>query len=495
MFKNALKNRIFSIPLTLLLAFSLWIYADTKRVYHLIGRLSLWVRDAFGDFYLYLGLAVVLFMLGIALSPLGKKRLGVVEKPEYGFWAWFAMLYSAGMGSGILLRAVQEPVYMAQHPPLRTPTASGVMALEYTFYQWGFTPWAFYGLFALIVGFYCYRRRRGVLLSATLVGRNPAVRLQIVDVLTILTTVFGLVAALGLGATQITDGLRFLSPDSGFGLQTAIFLTLLMVAMAALSAWRGLDKGIKVLSKLNIGLTLWLLTLVFFMGSPVKTVLLAFSQSLYRYVLDFFPMSIAHGRYNPGKEFLTDWTYYYWAFWIAWAPFTGVFIARISKGRSLRQLILGVLLIPSLGTFFWFSTFGQNAFALLQKGGDPSRFSHVFSSIFLFYKAFPLTGLLCGVTLVLLIGFLVTSVDSAIFVLSMLSDAGRENPGLAYRLLWSLLLALFGVAVLLLGAVQPDVNVLVAVQKMLIVTSLPFSVLMIGMSARFLRDLALDKEN
>lgn len=494
MLKKVLRNSVFSLSLGLLCLFSLWIYTDTKAVYDAIDSLSLWVRDWFGPFYLYLGLATVLFMLALAFSPLGKRRLGSQKKPEYSFWAWFAMLYSAGMGSGILLRAVQEPVFMQQHPPLHTTASAAVIALEYTFYQWGFTPWAFYGLFALIIGFYHYGKRRGICLSAALSKRAGRPWSKGIDVLTILTTIFGLVAALGLGATQLTNGLQFLSPQQGFGMQTTINLVLIMVLLAATSAWLGLDRGIKTLSKFNIGLTLLLLAFIFAF-SPIGGVLSHFFQAAYRYVLDFLPMSTAWGRYDPGRDFLTDWTYYYWAFWIAWAPFTGAFIARISKGRSLRQLVLGVLIIPSLGTFFWFSTFGQTAFHLLREGGDPHRFSNVFSSIFIFYKAFPLSAALCVITIVLLIGFLVTSVDSAIFVLSMFSDSNSENPSRVYRLLWSVLLGILGVAVILLGAARPGVDVLTAIQKMLIVTSLPLSILMLGLAARFLIDLLRDKRS
>ena len=192
----------------------------------------------------------------------------------------------------------------------------------------------------------------------------------------------------------------------------------------------------------------------------------------------------------PVLTFLTDWTFYYWAFWLAWAPFTGIFIARISKGRSLRQLLLGVLIIPSLGTFFWFSVFGTSAFQLIEGwGGYNNEFNGVFSSIFVFFGNYPFATFLNITTIVLLIGFLVTSVDSAVFVLSMFSDKGKKDPSKKHRLIWSLFIFLATIALILLGNAKPEVNILIAAQKLLIITSLPFAFFMVFMAYVFLREL------
>lgn len=199
-----------------------------------------------------------------------------------------------------------------------------------------------------------------------------------------------------------------------------------------------------------------------------------------QYIIDFIPMSLAYGKYDPGIDFLTDWTFYYWAFWLAWAPFTGIFIARISRGRTLRQLLLGVLVIPSLGTFFWFSVFGTSAFETIASwGAYNNEFGDVFSSIFVFFEAYPLATLLNFTTLFLLISFLVTSVDSAVFVLSMFTDKGKHLPAKKHRLIWSIFIFLATAALLLLGNSKPEIDVLVAVQKLLIITSLPFAFFMV----------------
>ena len=484
------KNPLLPISIGILLISTLIVFIATKETYNAIEMASIWVRNYFGYFYLYLGLGCVLLLVAIALSPLGKIKLGKKnEKPEFTIWAWTAMLYSAGMGAGILLRAVQEPVFMQQNPPYLSDLPSDILALEFTFYQWGFTAWAFYGLFAMTIGYYLFVRKKKVLISSTIedILHNKAARTGI-DVLTIMTTVFGLIAAIGLGTTQINGGLNHLT-SSNFGLVTTLLLTTLISSLAFYSAWKGVNKGIQVLSKINILITLAVLFFTFSQSDILKVVG-NFLEASFHYIMDFIPMSLAYGNYDPGLTFLTDWTFYYWAFWLAWAPFTGIFIARISKGRSLRQLLLGVLIIPSLGTFFWFSVFGTSAFQLIE-GWESynNEFDGVFSSIFVFFGNYPFATFLNITTIVLLIGFLVTSVDSAVFVLSMFSDSGKKDPSKKHRLIWSLFIFLATIALILLGNAKPEINILIAAQKLLIITSLPFAFFMVFMALVFVKEL------
>ncbi|MGB5370549.1 MAG: BCCT family transporter [Flavobacteriaceae bacterium] len=478
------------MSLGILLLFTLTVFFQTEASYGAIELLSLWVRNHFGFFYLYLGLGCVLLLLAIAISPLGRIKLGKVgSKPEHSLWSWTAMLYSAGMGAGILLRAVQEPVFMKLYPPYPSDLEPDILALEFTFYQWGFTAWAFYGLFAMVVGYALFVGKKKVLVSATIEGTitNKWARNGI-DVMTIVTTVFGLIAAIGLGTAQINGGLNHVFGPY-FGLGTTLILAALVSVIAFYSAWQGVDKGIKALSKINILLTLALMLFIFF-TSDMAVILLSFSEATYHYLLDFIPMSLALEGYDPGLDFLTDWTFYYWAFWLAWAPFTGIFIARISKGRTLRQLLLGVLIIPSLGTFFWFSVFGASAFQLIEGWESYNEeFGNVFSSIFVFLEHYPMPGLLNIATIILLLGFLITSVDSAVFVLSMFTDKGKKEPSKRHRLLWSVFILLATLALILLGNFRPDIDVLTAVQKLLIITSLPFAFFMVAMTAIFMRRL------
>jgi glycine betaine transporter len=482
------KNRLLFLSTAIVLLLSLLAFFATGASYRAIEVMSLWVRKYFGYFYLYLGLGCVLMLLAVAFSPLGSIRLGKANQPEHSPWSWTAMLYSAGMGAGILLRAVQEPVFMIQNPPFPGIRNPEILALEYTFYQWGFTAWAFYGLFAMVIGYALFVSKKKVRVSAAIENniRSKLARNGI-DVITIITTVFGLIAAIGLGATQIHGGINHLTGSQN-GLWVSLLLACLISAIAFYSAWQGVDRGIKILSKYNIILTVILLAYVFIMGNT-SVVFQNLGRALLRYVIDFIPLSVAYGSFDPGLDFLTDWTFYYWAFWLAWAPFTGIFIARISKGRTLRQMLLGVLVIPPLGTFFWFSVFGSAAFGMIHDWGSYNgEFDNVFTSLFVFLQQYPLAGVLNGLTLVLLIGFLVTSVDSAVFVLSMFTDKGRKNPGKRHRLLWSVFILVATLALIVLGNVTSEVDVLVAVQKLLIITSLPFSFFMVVMTIFFLKD-------
>ncbi|GGG31888.1 glycine betaine transporter OpuD [Dokdonia pacifica] len=437
----------------------------------------------------------MLFILGLALSPFGKQKLGSKEDtPEFSRWAWIAMLYSAGMGAGILLRAVQEPVFMQQHPPIQTGASPDIIALEYTFYQWGFTAWAFYGLFALIIGYYLFTQKRSALVSASIqsITKHKLPRHGI-DILATFTTVFGLVGAVGLGTTQINGGLNHIT-QGDFGLWTTIGITLCIAILAFVSVWKGMHKGIKRISTLNIWMTLAILIYVF-VQSDMVAVVYAFAKAVTHYIKDFVQLSLAVGAYDPEEAFLTDWTYYYWAFWLAWAPFTGIFIARISRGRTIRELLLGVLIIPAMGTFFWFSVFGDSAFTIIENwGAYNNEFGYVFSSIFVFFENYPFASILNVITIILLVSFLVTSVDSAVFVLSMFTDKGNPNPKRRHRLIWSVGIALFAIAMIVLGNARPEINVLVALQKLLIITSLPFALFMVVMVMVFVRDIVRKKK-
>ncbi len=469
------RNAKLFISTGILLVTALFIFFATGTFYNFIEDVSIWVREWFGVFYLWLGLACVLFLLAIAISKIGSLKLGN-SPPEFNRGSWIAMLYSAGMGAGILLRSVQEPVFMFQNNPIQTGSSAEVIALEYTFYQWGFTAWAFYGVFALLVGYSIFIKNDHIRLGTSLNLFNRVKYLPGgIDILTILTTVLGLVAAVGLGTTQIEGGISHLLSKPTGDLWITLLLVFIICFIAFLSAWQGMHKGIKRISNWNIYLTFFLLAFVF-VQSDMVLIFSNFVLATYHYIIDFIPLSIAYGDYNPGKEFLTDWTYYYWAFWLAWAPFTGIFIARISKGRTIREMILGVLIIPSLGTFFWFSVFGSSAFDLIDQWGSyNNEFGDVFTSLFIFLQNYPLSVIINLLVLILLIGFLVTSVDSAIYVLSMFSSEKNKEPKKKFRLIWALIIFIFSEAIVVLGNIKPTSNVLTAMQKFLIIGSLPFA--------------------
>jgi len=490
--KELVRNKVLIVSASILLLGSILIFLFAARFYELIEIGSICVREYFGTFYLWLGLICVLFLIFVAFSKTGKIRLGK-SPPEYDRLSWIAMLYSAGMGAGILLRAVQEPVFMYLNPPVSTGLPPQIISLQYTFYQWGFTAWAFYGLFTLIIAFSLFIEKQDIRISSSFRPFHNHVIGRSIDVVTILTTVIGLVAAIGLGTSQIEGGISHLLSTTPGKLIPNLFLVVIICVLAFLSAWAGVHKGIKRISNWNIYITTVLLVFVFIQGDILPT-LSNFLVALYYYIIDFIPLSLAISSFDPGKQFLTDWTYYYWAFWLAWAPFTGVFIARISKGRSIRELILGVLITPSMASFFWFSVFGTSAFDIIGDTANyQNEFGNVFTSLFIFLESYPFPMVTSLLVILLLVSFLVTSVDSAIFVLSMFTDRGNIEPKKKYRLVWAVLILIFCTSIIVLGHTQPDSNVLTAMQKFLIISSLPFAILCVFIIALFSRKILRKK--
>jgi len=456
-----------------------------KTVFDAVNRLSIVVRDVFGQFYLILGFIFVLLMLFIGVSPFGKTRLGH-SKPVYSFWSWIAMLYSAGMGAGILFRAVQEPVFMFLNTPISTNQTPKVVALEYTFFQWGFTAWAFYTVFALIIGQVIFNQKQSVQLSNLFSQSLPNLFKTSINGFTLLATLVGIVSAVALGVKQIEDSAALLT-NIPYSFIVSIVVLGIVFALSTSSSLLGLDKGIKWVSNINIILTTLLLLFVF-VQSDMLSILKHFGLAFWQYIIDFIPLSLALGDFNPGKTFLTNWTYYYWAFWLAWAPFTGVFIARISRGRTYRQIVWGCVLVPSVASFFWFSVFGSSAIDLIsQQVVEQSEFDSAFNALSVFLNQYVLSHITQVLVVMLLFGFLITSLDSGIFVLSMFSDQGKQNPLNFHKILWASLCFCLSLGLLYVGYKLPEQNVLSTVSKVLIIVSLPFALLSIAMLIRFIR--------
>jgi len=438
--------------------------------------------EIFGDYYLYLGFFIVICLLVLAFSKWGNKRLGP-GTPEYPLFSWVAMLYSTGMGAGLLLRAVQEPVHFYVNPPGITTAELEVYALQYTFFHWGLTPWAFYGMFGVIIAYNLYIKDRSILSSALLEpGYQKAVFITPIDTVTVISTLLGVVAAVGLGSRQLLEGFAFIADLPYIPSGYAVIVVILIGSFATFSAFLGVSRGIKILSNLNISLALLILGFTFFNGDMLL-IGERFMKAFIYYLHDFVPMSLNMGNSEVSKAFLTDWTYFYWAFWLAWAPFTGVFIARISKGRTVRSMILGSLLIPSTGTFFWFSTFGSEAFMLLEGVDNPgAQFDSIYTGIFHFLNYFPFSHVTNVLAFILISTFLITSIDSAIYVLSMFTDGGSPQPKKLLRLFWGVVLMLFTISVIVIGKEE----LLSSVSQMLILFALPFSFLFLGMVVYFL---------
>lgn len=450
----------------------------------ILEKLSLGLLAFFGNYYLYLGLGAVLIMLILAIFPFGKIKLGG-DQPEFGWFSWIAMLYSTGMGGGLMLRAVQEPVFYFLNPPREVEIDHKVFALEYTFFHWGFTPWAFYGLMALIVAFNVHVKSGSALSSSALLGKfNHPWLAGFLDLLTVLCTLFGVVAGVGLGSRQLLEAIAYWT-GMQFSPGTVIFPIFIVSGLAMLSAYFGVRRGIRLLSNINIAMASLLLVFAWLVGESLESVTLL-SSGIFHYLQEFFSMSLNYGKDKVGDSFLKDWTYFYWAFWLSWAPFTGVFIARISKGRTVRELVFGTLVIPALGTFVWFSVFGSNGLHLIEQGlASEEDFSSIYSSLFNYFSHFPFPGFTNLLSTVLIATFLITSIDSAIFVLSIFSDEGKEEPNQRIRLFWGISIFVFTALVGWLG----KGGILNAVSNLLIIFALPFSFVFIVLIVQFIRKL------
>lgn len=475
LFQN--KNHLVAASLFILGLIGLCFVVFPEDSFQLINTTSIKVRSVFGQLYLVLGLLIFFYLLVVAFSPLGRLRLGS-GKPEYSRLSWLAMMYSTGMGAGIILRAVQEPIYMMQQPGVELSRSNVIHGFEMTFYHWGFTAWAFYGLFALFIAYLLFVKQKNIQLSRLVPKLSNPYAIKLIDLLVILTTVFGVVSAVALGIRQVEGGINY-AIDAHLGIFLSVVLCIFIFLFSLFSSIKGLSKGIRRLSNINISLTILLLIFVIF-NSDVVDIFRNLIQSIWALVLDFFPLSLAIGNFNFSEAFLSDWTYYYWAFWLAWAPFTGIFIARISKGRSIRQLIFGVLIVPSLGTFLWFTSFGTSALKLINSELVlNTAFDDVFSATFVLLDQFPLGFYAVILAILLLIGFLITSVDSAIFVLSMFSDLTKINPSTYHKWIWGLLLFVVTLGFLMIGKFSRANDILDAVQKLLIVSSLALALLSI----------------
>lgn len=428
--------------------------------------------DFFGPLYLVLGFLAVVIGIMLSLHPISKIKLGS-GKPEYGLMSWIAMLYSTGMGSGLLLRAVQEPVYFLENPPRTSSQSSEIFALEYTFFHWGFTPWAFYGLTAVMVGWLYYRKEKSFLFSDFLLGESSHRKWarDLIDLVVIVTTFFGVFASIGLGSRQLLASGEFWGGIVWEPKWAFVPLAILCI-VATLSALLGVRKGIKKLSDLNMTGALVLLVFTLVLGSVWDTFRIFF-ESLLQYILEWAPMSLNLGKWSVSNDFLQNWTVFYWAFWLAWAPFTGIFIARISQGRSIREVLLGTLLIPSMGTFLWFSVFGNHAFGLIaNQAVSAEAFDSVYRSIFVFFGLLPLSKITQFLSSFFLATFLITSIDSAIFVLSMYLDGGKKEPKKRIRFFWGMSFFVLTAIVLWMGSEQ----LLLTISNILILSSLPFAV-------------------
>lgn len=451
------------------------------------------VIGAFGWYYVLIVAGFVLFALWMGLSRFGDIMLGDDDAtPDFSLGSWFSMLFAAGMGIGLVFWGVAEPLshYAEPKPGVSgTPAQLAETAMAQTYLHWGVHAWSVYVVVGLALAYAVHRRGRPVsmrwALEPVIGERRAAGRLgDLVDVVAVVGTVFGLATSLGLGVLQIAGGLEHLGVVTATtGLEVALVVGIM--AVATVSVVSGLDRGLKWLSNVNVALAGVLMLCVLALG-PTLFLLREFVQSLGVYLARIVPMSFNVSAFAgaEGEAWQAAWTTFYWGWWISWAPFVGVFIARISRGRTVREFVVGVLGVPVLATFLWFSVLGGTALwtELFGGGGFVGSDGGVDTTNALFDL---LAGLPGGVVLsagaVLLIGlFFVTSADSGSFVVAMLTTGGHPSPRTWTRVAWSGVTALLAASLLVAGG-------LVTLQTAAILIALPFSVVMLVMVAATVR--------
>jgi glycine betaine transporter len=450
-------------------------------------RLLLSTTTNFGWFYLLAVFVIVIFLLGLALSRYGCIRLGPEgSRPEFPLFTWIAMLFSAGFGAGLVFWGVAEPMSHFFTPPFQEldpqSGAAARVAMGYSFFHWGISQWSVFALAGLGIGFMQFRKGRNGLVSTALepvLGHRPVTRTA-VDVLAVVATVMGIATSLGLGVLQISGGLQSVTGWEG-SLKLQLLIIAVMFLAYMLSSTTGLHRGIRWLSNVNLGLCLLLLLFVFVAG-PTVFILNAFTLGLGDYLSHFIEYSLRQTPYRGGT-WVRDWTVFYWAWAIAWSPFIGAFVARVSRGRTIREFIFGVLIVPPVIACVWIATFGGMALHedLQHAAGIAAVVnSDVALALFTLYRHLPLGEVLSVLSILLIFTFLVTSADSATYILAGMVSGGDADPRQFLKVFWGAMMSLVAAVLLAAGG-------LTSLQTASLVVALPFTVLLILMMAALVR--------
>ncbi|AUX85938.1 choline transporter [Acinetobacter sp. ACNIH2] len=486
------KRNVFLSTVAIIVLFLALILFDPSGFERLTKHLNQWIIDSFSWFYVLAVAFFLILLIFIAISDMGKIKLGPEHSsPEYSKGSWFAMLFTAGMGIGLMFFGVAEPVMHYVSPPTGEgeTLASAQQAMRITFFHWGLHAWAIYALVGLSLAYFSFRHNLPLKVRSAL---YPLVGKKIygpvgdaVDTFATLGTIFGVATTLGFGVTQINSGLNYL-----FGIQQSVAIQVGLIVfvsfLASLSVGFGLDKGIKRLSELNLILALVLLLFVFFASSSIY-ILQTTIQNAGQYVSNLFSMTFNLYAYQP-NGWIGGWTIMYWAWWISWSPFVGMFIARVSRGRSIREFIVGVLFIPTGFTLIWMGFMGNAALFSILHDGQTSLIAAVQRdssvALFEFLTHLPFVQISSLIATVLVVLFFVTSADSGSLVIDYLT-AESENSPLWQRLFWTVLIALLSIILLMAGG-------LAALQSATIMSALPFTLIMLLMSWGLIKALNLD---
>ena len=456
------------------------------------------ITRTFDWFFLSAGNLFVVFALLLVFLPIGRVRLGGPDAvPDFSYAGWFAMLFAAGMGIGLMYFGVSEPLshYAAafEGPVIengvRTDSAplggaagnvgeARDLAMAATIYHWGLHPWSIYAVVALALAFFAFNHSLPLTLRSVfypiLGDRIRGWWGHVIDVLAVFATLFGLATSLGLGATQALAGLHLLY-GWGTGAVASVVLIAVITSLAIVSVVRGLDGGIKVLSVINMALALLLLLAILFLG-PTSEILATAVWGAAAYVKQILPLAMPFGREDTG--FSQGWTAFYWAWWVSWSPFVGMFIARVSRGRTVREFVVCVILIPTLLSVLWMAAFGGTAIAhKIADSGAPVANASQEVMLFRMVEQFPLTPLISLIGIVLVLVFFITSSDSGSLVIDTITAGGKEDVPKSQRVFWAALEGAVAAVLLLVGGE----NALDALQAMTVSTGLPFTLVLLLM--------------
>lgn len=508
-----------TIAATLLILLFVLFTALSGSADTVFGAARTWIETTFSGYYLITVMALVVLCIILVFTPYGSIRLGTDDsRPEFSNFSWFAMLFSAGIGIGILFFGVAEPIFYFDnagafgYPNNPHADMAGALALNHeraidalrvTVFHWGLHGWAIYVMVGMSLAYFAYRKGLPLALRSALypfIGDRIFGPIgHLFDIIGVLGCVFGVATSLGLGVSQMSVGLERLFGISD-GLPTQLVLIVIISALSILSVVLGVKKGIKIISEMNI----WISIIVvgfFLIGGPTLWLITAFGETLLDYAVNVIPMGLWKAEADDVSAWQQAWTIFYWGWWLAWAPFVGLFIARISKGRTLREFILGVLFVPTLVAFAWLIIFGGNAIhqeLFAQSGVGSAGIIDLVNNwdlpAALFATADGIAGdgwfgwLLSALMVFLLMSWFITSSDSGTLVLTTILSLGNEEPSHFFRVYWGVVIGLVAAALLVLGG-------LTALQTALIATALPVSVVIIVMTLGVLISLFKERRS
>ncbi|WP_445257210.1 BCCT family transporter [Nocardioides aurantiacus] len=498
---SGLDKVVFGVTAAITLAFLVWGFVSTSSLTSVSGTALEWVTTYTGWLFVLTATAFVVFVIWLAMGRFGDIPLGNDgEKPEFRTVSWIAMMFSAGMGIGLMFYGVSEPLSHFVTPPPGTGAAGNPEAVQHamatTMFHWTLHPWAIYAVLGIAIAYSVYRKGRPQLVSSVftpLFGRRttsgPAGR--VIDILAIFATLFGSAASLGLGALQIGSGLEIVTGIGRVGNGVLVGIIVVLTIAFIFSAVSGVEKGIQWLSNTNMVLALTLAVFVFVVG-PTVFILDLVPTALGSYVQDLAQMSARTEAIGGDgmAEWLSAWTVFYWAWWLSWTPFVGMFIARISRGRTIRQFVTGVLLVPSLVSLVWFAVFGGTAIRMEQQGAGLGDIEAAESQLFGMLDQLPLSSVTAVLVMVLVAIFFVSGADAASIVMGTLSSRGTIEPKRATVVFWGVLMGGVAAVMLLVGGDGGDA--LTGLQNLTIVAALPFVLVMIVLCVALVKDLRSD---